>query len=217
MEGRGRGGVVGREWCRGEGVVEGGGSGGERVVTLVPRHRSCVLGPRRRSCMLGPCRRSRVLALVTVHVCWALVVVCACWALVVVCACFAVCVCWVLVAVRTCWPSSPFTCAGPRRVSLTRRRVVGGAGPPLPFVGGCWWAVVAVDGCWVAVVGHCRPWWWLSSSSLVLGAVVVGPRRWSCPCVVVAWGWWAVVAVCGCWWAWWAVVASRCLLVGQSR
>ena len=81
--------MVGREWCRGEGVVEGGGSGGERVVTLVPRRRSCVLGPRRHSrvlgpcrhlrvlgpChrlrVLGPCRRSRVLALIAVHVCWA--------------------------------------------------------------------------------------------------------------------------------------------------
>ena len=72
------GGVVGREWCRGEGVVEGGGSGGERVVTLVPRRRSCVLGPRRRSRMLGPRRRSHVLALIAVHVCWALIVVCAC-------------------------------------------------------------------------------------------------------------------------------------------
>ena len=171
-------------------------------MTLVPRRRSCVLGPRRRSHVLGPRRRSHVLALVAVRVYWVLIAVRACW---------------VLVAVRVCWPSSPFACAGPRRVSLTRRCVVGGAGPLLPFVGGCWWAVVAVDGCWVAVVGRCRPWWWWWSSSLALGAVVVGPRRWSCPGVVVAWGWWAVVAVCGCWWAWWAVVASRCLLGGQSR
>ena len=83
------GGVVGREWCRGKGVVEGGGSGGERVVTLVPCCRLCVLGPR---------RRSRVLALVAVRVCWALVVVCACW-------------CWALirslsvVLVRRLWSS----------------------------------------------------------------------------------------------------------------
>ena len=90
--------MVGREWCRGEGVVEGGGRGGESVVTLVPRRRSCVLGPHRCSRVLGPCRRLRVLALVAVHVCWALVIVCVCW-------------CWALVRsssivlVRRLWSS----------------------------------------------------------------------------------------------------------------
>ena len=160
------GGVVGREWCRGEGVVEGGGSGGERVVTLVPRPHLCVLGPRPRSPMLGPRCRSPVLALVAIRVCWALVVICMCW-------------CWALVClssvvlVRHLWSSGWLSlglggcgflrvavvhCPRGRRLLTHHRvlssssRVVGGAGPPLPFVGGCWWAVVAVDGCWVAVV-----------------------------------------------------------------
>ena len=80
--------MVGREWCRGEGVV----------VTLVPHRRSCVLGPRGRLHVLGPRGRLRVLALVAVRVCWALVIVCACW-------------CWALVRsssvvlVRHLWSS----------------------------------------------------------------------------------------------------------------
>ena len=84
MEGSVWKGVVGREWCRGEGVVEGGRSGGERVVTLVPHCCLCVLGPRCHTCMLGPHRHLRVLALVTICACWALIVVrtCWCWALV---------------------------------------------------------------------------------------------------------------------------------------
>ena len=160
--------MVGREWCRGEGVVKGegvvergGSSGGERVVTLVPHHRSCVLGPRRRSRMLGPRCRSRVLALVAVHVCWALVIICVCW-------------CWALVRsssvvlVRRLWSSGwlslglggcGFLCVTvvhcPRGHRLLTRHCVLLSSSRVIDMSSCcgwWWAPVAV-----CAVLYCAP------------------------------------------------------------
>ena len=180
VEGRGRGGVVGREWCRGEGVVKGegvvergGSSGGESVdrgeegggvvgrewcrgegvvVTLVPRRCSCVLGPRRHSGVLGPCRRSGVLALVAVRVCWALVIVCVCW-------------CWALV----------------RSSSVVLVRRLWSSGWSSLGLGGCGFLRIAVVHC---PRGHrllmchrvlsllCRGWCWAPVA--VCGGVLVG-------------------------------------------
>ena len=146
------GGVVGREWCRGDGVVEGGGSGGERVVTLVPCRRSCVLGPRRRSRVLGLHRRSRVLALVAVRVCWALVVVCACW-------------CWALV----------------RSSSIVLVRRLWSSGWSSLGVGGCGFLRVAIVHCprgrglltrHRVLSSSCRGWCWAPVA--VCGGVLVG-------------------------------------------
>ena len=159
-------------------MEERGGSGGEEVVVLVlrrhsrvlgPRRCSRVLGPRRRSHVLGPCRRSRVLG----SCCHSRVLVLGPRRVVVRRVRLSFVVVW-LVVFGSWWLWLPLRrrcLLSWLRVSLTRdgvvsslSRVVGGAGPPLPFVGG-----------------------------------VLGPRRWSCPCIVV-WGWCAVVAVCGCWW-----------------
>ena len=117
---------------------------------LGPRRRSRMLGPRRRSRVLGPCRHSRVLG----SCCHSRVLVLGPRRVVVRRVRLSFVVVWLVVfgswwlwlPLRRCCPLSRL------RALLTRdgvvsslSRVVGGAGPPLPFVGG---------GCWVLVAGR---------------------------------------------------------------
>ena len=165
VEGRGRRGEgVGgeREWrggSGGEGREWWGGSGG--AGSSSPFARAGSSPPFARA---GPLSLFTCWALVAIRVCWALVAVRACWGLVAVRVCWALvavraCWCWDLVAsssvVFICrswvvfgswWLWLPLCRRCPLsrlRASLSRdgvmsslSRVVGGAGPPLPFVGG---------------------------------------------------------------------------------
>ena len=173
-----------REWW--------GGSDGEGVVGLGPRHRSCMMA-------LGPCSHSRVVV-ISPHL----------LVLLASCCCSRVAICHSLgsewwegregrgeqgVGTRAgssslfvhAGPSSPFTRAGVGPSSI--HCLLCSSFFRWSFV--AIWLIVFGCGCLpVTVVLVCRSW------------VVLG-------CHHHSWGggcWWPVVAIYGCWWAWWAVV-----------